>query len=282
MKKYIVRLCLAILVILPISVFAEDDFTTDYGVVIPYDTYQNLQKMYSNVYISQLTQDDYDNLMSKGIDFDNISYNVAYIKTERNIITGETTESYVTKAEYDGYNLSKVQQRGTYETSYKRLYVVLSKIASNVAFGTVDLLWKTMPALRSYDIIAMRTINLTKVNGTQQGKQIYTTNGSNNYVQYNFNGTNINNFSNGFGISMNLVDNPITYLECIINADFIIEGYAAWIYGAYAHATTNISLTTSKSYTLSGSGMGGVILMNNNSHSSYFDGMLGTYSYISE
>ena len=51
--------------------------------------------------------------------------------------------------------------------------------------------------------------------------------------------------------------------------------FGTYVYGTYQHATTNVSLATSKSYTISSSGLGGVL---NHSYSSYYGGMQGVYN----
>ena len=141
--------------------------------------------------------------------------------------------------------------------------------------------WKIIPATRSFDVIATRIINLDVINGTQGGKQFYTINGNTSYVNYNFNGTNINNQSNGFGISMNLINDPdLSALELEITSSLEVTNYPAIIYASYQHATSSVTLAESKNYTLSYLGMGDVILFANNSTAAKYDGMGGTDFYI--
>ena len=78
--------------------------------------------------------------------------------------------------------------------------------------------------------------------------------------------------SKGVGISMNLVDSGSDYKLYLF-----IKGTSnpGTTYGTYQHATSNISLNTSKSYTFTtspNSGLGGVL---NHNYPSYFDNMQG-------
>ena len=139
-------------------------------------------------------------------------------------------------------------------------------------------LWKIMPAVRSFDVNGIRLSNMEVVNGTQQGKQVYTLNGTTDFVQYNFNGTNIKNLSNGFGISMNLLNSNVTYLESTIDSSLGILAYPAGLFASYQHAIEDVSLATSQNYTI-GVGLGDVFVFNNGIGSKY-DGMEGTYDFI--
>ena len=46
-------------------------------------------------------------------------------------------------------------------------------------------------------------------------------------------------------------------------------------YATYQHATTNVSLATSKSYSFNSTGLGGVLKFNTSQISNYYDGMEG-------
>ena len=142
----------------------------------------------------------------------------------------------------------------SYSTTYKTLSVTAIPIDSINYNVNLTLQWKQMPTIRSYDVIALRFANMAMSMGTQYGYQTYS--GGN--VYYSYNGSNMKLLSNGFGISMNLVNNSISYLQCFISV-VAAKASGAAIYGAYEHATTNTTLAKSKKYTLSSIGQGGVI-----------------------
>lgn len=271
----LVLLCCYLLV--PSSVFANT-YTNSNGVVMTENQYSDLLKIYSEKHISVLEQDRFDELMNMNLDFNNTQTTVKYIKTEYNNVTGETANSLVTEEEYNNYKPS--QTRATvYETSYKRIALGFTKTSGSYAFVTFNSVWKIMPAVRSFDVIGVRLSNLSVINGTQQGQQIYTLDGKTDYVQYNWNGTNIKNLSNGFGISMNLLNSDVTYLECTIDSTLEVEDYPAGLFASYQHAVKDVTLATSQNYTI-GVGLGDVFVFNDNIGAKY-DGMEGTYDYIS-
>ena len=142
----------------------------------------------------------------------------------------------------------------SYSTNYKTLSLTAIPVDSVTYTVALSLQWKQMPTIRSFDVIALRFANMTMNNGTQYGYQTY----SGGSVGYSYNGTNMKLLSNGFGISMNLVNGSISSLQCFIGVT-AYKSAGADIYGAYEHATTNTTLAKSKKYTLSSIGQGGVI-----------------------
>ena len=148
----------------------------------------------------------------------------------------------------------ELNRGSSYSTTYKTLSLTAIPVDSITYSVTLSLQWKYMPTIRSYDVIALRFSNMTMSSGSQYGYQTYT--GGN--VYYSYNGTNMKLLSNGFGISMNLVNNSISSLQCFI-ALTAYKASGAAIYGAYEHATVNTTLAKSKKYTLSSIGQGGVI-----------------------
>lgn len=158
-----------------------------------------------------------------------------------------------------------------YSTNYKTLNVTAIPYDSVNYAITLTLNWKKMPATRSYDVIALRFSNMAMSNGTQSGHQIYT-GGS---VYYSYGGTNMKLASNGFGISMNLVNSTsINSLQCFISVNAAKTNSTSTIYGAYEHAKSNVTLAQSKDYTISSGGMGHVINFSS-SVWNYYDNMNG-------
>ena len=81
------------------------------------------------------------------------------------------------------------------------------------------------------------------------------------------------NNSNGFGISMNLVDAGSIF-ECSITATVTATTEWATMYGSYQHAATDVTLAQSKSYVISHNGYGKVINFAT-AVQNYYDGMQG-------
>ncbi|MBR4230659.1 MAG: hypothetical protein IKR74_00690 [Bacilli bacterium] len=283
-KKFVVCFIFYLLMIIPINIFAlENDelIVNSNGVEMTLEDYNNLKKYFSDMHIDTLTQDEFDEQMQ--LDFENVNKTIKYYRTDYNHITNETISTEITEEEYNNGGLDKELNlpRSNYiESNYKWL-----SLGAGSSYGDAFLCfvahWKIIPATRSFDVIATRIINLDVINGTQGGKQFYTINGNTSYVNYNFNGTNINNQSNGFGISMNLINDPdLSALELEITSSLEVTNYPAIIYASYQHATSSVTLAESKNYTLSYLGMGDVILFANNSTAAKYDGMGGTDFYI--
>ena len=283
-KKFVVCFTFCLLMIIPMNIFAlekDEIIVNSNGVEMTREDYTNLRKYFGELHIDALTQEEFDEQMQ--LDFENVHGVLKYFRTDYNHITGETTSTEITEEEYNNVGLVKDtnQLRSNFlESDYKYIYLAASN-NNGAAFLSFVTHWKIMPATRSFDVNAARIINLDEINGTQAGKQFYTINGNTSYISYSFNGTNINQQSNGFGISMNLVDDPnLTGLELEITSSLEVLNYPAAIYASYQHATSTVTLDQSKNYTLATSGLGGVILFANSSTAAKYDGMGGTDFYI--
>lgn len=192
---------------------------------------------------------------------------VKYFKTiiSDNEQNAETFE--ISREEYENQSSISLLATGI-TTEYKMLSI--SQHSDNIS---LDLEWKKTPKYRSYDVIALRGENVNFQNSSIAGIQSYNLNNSNQKINYNSNSGNIKSFSNGFGLSMNLVDNATSY-KMTLKVKYSVTGSNPKIYGTYQHSQRNISLAQSKSYSLSASGYGKVLLFDN-TVKSYFDAMDG-------
>lgn len=276
-KRDMLLFLIGILLIFP-SLVNADSYTTAKGLELSEEEYNNFSLIYPDTFIENMSEEHYNRISSMNIDFSTATKIIKYYKTDYNNVTGEVINTEVTETEYNNATPASQDRSLVYETSYKKLVLSLSKTTTASAYASVDLFWKIMPSVRSFDVIGMRLSNLSVINGTQSGFQFYTSGGTQQSVYYHFNGTNINNLYNGFGISMNLVDASVTFLECFVDANLSIDGYPASVYGSYQHATSNITLAKSQSYTLGAGGLGSVFIFNPASYYNYFDQMPGLYT----
>lgn len=162
-----------------------------------------------------------------------------------------------------------------YESNYKRIQIIDNYISNNLHYVMVYTQWLVTPATKSFDVTAMRFEDATIVEGSQDGTQTYWANGEYDFITYSPNGTNIRKQSNGFGISMNLV-NDASYFETDISADIKASNSNATVYGTYQHAVTNVTLEQSHSYNISHNGFGSVLNFATGVRG-YYDGMQGVY-----
>ena len=253
--------------------------TNQNGVRISMTDYNLLTNIYSDAYIQTMTNEDYENFKAKNININNLVKSEKYYKTEIDHLNNVVTNTEVTENEFNNYNpnVQTLSVSNFVETQYKKLSLTLSDNHDGYGDIFVGLLWKMIPSTRSFDVIAVRYVGMTDVDGTQYGRQIWGTNGNYSYVEYGWNGTNINRQDNGFGISMNITnDSTINYLENYIESAVEFTGNFQWAGASYQHATSNTTLAQSKSYTLAEDGKNGVILFTGNIGSKY-DNMPGVY-----
>lgn len=162
--------------------------------------------------------------------------------------------------------------QGSWETSSKVLFISIGTSNGQYVIDE-ECHWYTTPNTKSYDIIAARWSGSSFSPSTAYGVQEYWDNSS---VNYSYLGNNMVSQSKGLGISMNLVDSGSDYKLYLF-----IKGYQhpGTTYGTYQHATSNISLSHSKSYTFvtnPNNGLGGVL---NHSYASTYDNMQGVMVY---
>lgn len=253
--------------------------TNQNGVRISMTDYNLLTNIYSDAYIQTMTNEDYENFKAKKININNLVKSEKYYKTVIDHLNNVVTNTEVTENEFNNYNpnIQTLSVSNFVETQYKKLSLTLSDNHDGYGDIFVGLLWKMIPSTRAFDVIAVRYVGMSDVDGTQYGRQIWGTNGNYSYVEYGWNGTNINRQDNGFGISMNITnDSTINYLENYIGSAVKFNGNFQWAGASYQHATSNTTLAQSKSYTLAEDGKNGVILFTGNIGSKY-DNMPGVY-----
>ena len=166
-----------------------------------------------------------------------------------------------------------------YQTTYKKISLMDVALSNNQHYITIYTQWLINPVTKSYDVTAMRVEDANIVEGTQTGIQMYQKNGESDYVEYSPNGTNIRKADNGFGISMNLVNNASNF-ETDISAVVQATSQYAKVYGTYQHAVTDLSLDDSQSYFISHNGYGRVLNFATGVQHKY-DGMNGVYKTLS-
>ena len=257
--KFMILALISILFVIPYVVNAES-ITNNNGVVISEQEYNDFLKIYSSDYIMNMSEAKYNKL--KTLNFNDITTSTKYIETTYNQNLQLTTEREVTEQEYNNFNPVMPlldDEAASYETTMKKL--VMSIVGGTTwNYATVVATWKAIPSTRSYDLIGFYGYGFEFGNGTQGGEQVYILNGAYNEISYAWNGTNIQRHTNGFGISMNIVNSDITYLQLIADVDVKATVTHPTLYASYQHAQRELSLEDSQSYTLGGSGLGSVFI----------------------
>lgn len=246
LKKIIMTISILLVMIISSSVKAAN---------LTEEEYARLRNVFSEERISIMSDEEATQYLSYDLEHSNrVSKYYKVTETTNGTITTEVSKEEATTAAKNN-----ISTRATYHaTSYKNIEITTSQTGTNSYFIYVTNNWLITPRVKSYDVIAMRVDDATISSGTQRGMQAYTTNGITDVVNYSYQGTNMVLSSNGFGISMNLVD-AASGFTCEIQA--IVTATTKWatVYGSYQHAMTAVTLAKSKSYTISHNGYGKVI-----------------------
>ena len=271
--KYMLLAFVGLISILPINTFAESIINNN-GIEISEEEYNNFIKIRTPEYIMLMDESQYEKL--KSLDYSNVEITTKYVESTYNPKLGVTTEKEITEEEYENYNpiMPILGDKGaSAETTAKKITMSILG-GSTWNYVTFTATWKGIPSTRSFDVIGIRGFDASFRNGSQDGEQVYKVNGEVKAVDYAWNGTNIKKFDNGFGISMNIVNDNITALQLTINCDFSAKSTTPAMYGSYQHAVANVSLAQSQNYTLGGAGLGRVFVYPY-SISQKYDGMTG-------
>ncbi|MCI7083404.1 MAG: hypothetical protein MR938_01655 [Tenericutes bacterium] len=231
-------------------------FTHDTIITLPKDTidslknYTSLRKVSKTKYVKILTY--YENKKIIGVSEDEITSN------EFDEITAGSPVYYSTGL---GGATSE-----TVETNYKKITLTITSGATITAkHVTLTNFWKTIPKIKSYDVMAIApgvdsiSFNLS---GHRSGYQKW----DEKMVNYDMNSQNWNIidksgiFKKGIGLSQNLVDATTTTLENSMTVTFVCGRSPFIVRGSYQHAIANLSLAESKKYTLGSDGMGNLII----------------------
>ncbi len=261
------------LLIIPVVTNAESIINNN-GIEISEEDYNNFSKVYSHEYLMTMTQEKYDYL--KTLDFSGVKKQTKYVETTYNPSLNLITERELTKEEYNASGSANIYSDGqAFSTTSKTIEITL--IAGDVwHHAVVSSTWKYILKTRSFDVIGFRGYDFEFRNGSQSGEQIYVENGNYKTINYSWDGTNIKRLDNGFGISMNIVNNTLDGLQLWTECDVKATSQYPAIYGSYQHAVANVTLAESQNYTLSGEGLGGVFVYPYSILDKY-DGMSGVY-----
>lgn len=255
----------------PRIVHAEENvyYTNNNGVEMDEDNYNNLVEKLTLEYVSFMTQREYDSLKNHELP----------IVAEKSIVS-ETLEIGGIPMEVASPS-SVSGNLNSYKTTSKQLSIIVYNWGNGQYYVKASNEWLTIPKIRNYDVFAMRPDDgFSLVSGTPSGTQYYTTATTSDAIIYQPDGANTVTLSNGFGMSMNLVDNSDvdSFLNTITAR---VSGSSGTVSASYQHCTSNsVTKAQSMDYYLSVNGLGGVIMFNNASVDAKYDGMMGVYARV--
>lgn len=271
--KFIFLVLVSVFILFPLFSKAESIINAK-GIEISEEEYNNFLKIHTHEYIMTMNQEKYEKL--KSLDYSNVIKDTKYYTSAYNQHLNLTTEREITKEEYENFGISPLldSEADSIESTVKMLDLsVLGGTTWNYADLTAT--WKGIPSTRAFDVIGIRGYGLEFRDGSQVGEQTYTLNGEYQTIYYKWNGTNIKRFDNGFGISMNIVNSNIGFLQLTVECDVTPTIAHPTLFGSYQHAVSNTTLAQSQNYTLGGGGLGDVFIYPY-SISQKYDGMSGT------
>lgn len=207
---------------------------------------------------------DFNVMASKTKFYKTIVYNNEVMLNNINNSNSITTE--ISEDEYNNAN-DFYEKNNFVETNYKKLTSSIIKSGKNYSFKA-ELIWKNIPKIRSYDIIGIGFGNSIRIDSDSiVFNQNYC---FNNGSCYNNTSNYSKIFSNGAGTSFLIPTGDIKslkqtfYFDVVKNTSSVINLLKAS--ADYSHATTAISLTNSKKYTVN---LNGIKL--NDTIKSYYD-----------
>lgn len=225
-KKIIISLALLLCVIftcaessMALSIYNSNYYTNGNGVIVSEKEYQFIENFYGKEYFDKMSIDDY-----KWIEDLNIDQSEIEIRENLN---------------------SNIVPFGTSTTQYGKNLKIVKSCSGNCTI-IVKCQWNLIPSVKSYDVIGARLSNTSLVSDT-----ITTKITSSAGTEYS---TNLSRLTNGFGVSVKLPENGT---NIAVEQKYTVST-AGTIYASYQHAKSNISLATSKLYTISSNGYGGV------------------------
>lgn len=286
-RTIIIIILMTVCVMINISyVKAEPFYTNEKKVEMTEEQYNKIVSIFSENIASTINQERFDKYINSNI----VDHGVIYqkVKSDKN---GTISTEYITEEEYNNSSdanylceknengNTKSSDYGYIETTYKRFDVDLLDFGNN-DFNLIGvLIWKKVPACRSYDVFAFRLNHMTYLDVS--GIQTYYIGTAHTDISYSTSSPGYKSATNGAGFSMNLKDgSTITKYEMILIADLAINDFnstTAHVYTTYQHAITNVTRAQSMSYTFSAGGLGGVLLYSSPSLSQKYDDMAGIH-----
>lgn len=239
---------------------------TNVNAAVSEEDYAKLREIFSEARLSIMSEEEIEELVNGDLTYSSKTYEVT--ESVNGTFTYSEVDPETAEQLLDNFNNGIALYGATHETSYKRITILDNYIGGNTHDVTVYTQWIINPRVKSFDVIAMRIDDGYVVDGTQDGTQMYHKNGVVGWVNYSANGTNIRKADDGFGISMNLV-NDASNFEADISATVISTSQDAVAYGTYQHAVTDVTLDQSQSYMISHNGLGGVLNFSNSVYNLY-------------
>lgn len=260
----------------------ENQYINVNGIIMSEQQINNLKGLgFTDDQINKMTQDEFDN--NKDIEAEVVAETTKYYKTiivhdnsasefSVKAIGSDIPYSYTEEVTEEEYNNSSDTSlimpygltNGYTETNYKKMTTTISYISSSNNYRYKnDLVWKTIPSTRSYDIIAIGIDSTVSVdpNSTyfQQNIDIY--NDFNGTCRYTYDTSGVwSASSRGYARTFKIPDNSLSLNGYVgglssymyFNVQKLTSNtiYVLNAYGSYKHAQKSVSSSVSTGVTV--------------------------------
>ncbi len=212
-------------------------YKNELGLELTEMEYQNILAIHGEDYLKTMSSSDFDKYKEY--------YSYPDLKIEK--VNSNVEEFIMPLSEF-------------YETNYKRLSVTNVTNSTPTTLVVVQLKWKQVPKVKSYDVIGVRLYN-TSFSGSVSTYALI------NGIRVSPEAT--KKVSNGVGASIKLLSDSSS-IE--IQQSFTVNS-GGIVYACYQHAIKNISLSDSQNFTISSVGLGKVFKFTNISLFDQMDGI---------
>lgn len=239
--KQVVKVLFVLLGVISLNVYADEAFyTNDNGVSLTEQEYNFFTNMYWDGFQEYVDSTLYNKYASVGL-YDK------EVHTSINEISSTTNGSQT-------YGL-------IHETTAKKLQLSYTCNGPYCAMVT-SLQWKGTPTIRSYDVMgSLLDGNLVRL--STPVTKLYWSGSTITYTDRVYSG-------DGYGCTV-LLQNSSTNMRIVQDVDLEITGNGIF-FSSYQHATSNITLETSKKYTVRFGGYGGVF--------AFYGSAVGIYDHM--
>jgi hypothetical protein len=263
-------------------------FRTSDGTELTSTQYYNLSRAFDDDTIyhmsSELIDSLKDNSHLKTVSVDKYFQTDEYLDSDGTVLSVRNREIDEKTAKKSTFMNNVIQSYDrTYSTSTKKVRMTITLADASIKVVTLKNTWLTLPRTHSYDILAVRPDNFVFKNNYDPSTFSAWQNYDGKTISYNRDSNHINQRSGfgqgngGVGISINIPNNVTSSLSSTMIVRFSCGTDPFKIYGTYQHATSSISLSDSKSYNFSSSGLGNVVDFSSQSKRSKYDGMDGVF-----
>ncbi len=263
---------------------SEFFYSNELGLELTEKEYDNVVKYISEDELDMFSTEEINYIMSD-VEANIDDSEITYVKTTYETVDGKqevVNEEYISEEEMmDSLNVRNVDlsrvstfslatRKDTVQTNMKFIEMNMYSVAASVKKVTLNCTWLSIPQCKSFDVVAFRpnaysyVCDIVKTDNTI-GYQYY----DGNTITYKYNNDNIKYTSGGVGLSTNIVDSVSSSLKVTFSTTFATKADPFTVYGTYQHAVNNVTQAQSQSYSISSSGMGGVLNFSSSVYSKY-------------